>query len=95
MISARAVITHDSQPPPGSDERRQSCKKQGNARQRLGVAREFSREYPEQLVQNGIGENQLIALFDDPPQRFISRTARENDGGNENVGVENDFQPRR
>ncbi len=61
----------------------------------FGIARELASEYAEQFVEDGLGENKLILFLCYAPQSRFAPPAREHQSRDENVGVENDFHPRR
>jgi hypothetical protein len=61
----------------------------------FGVTRKFARKDAEQLVENGLGYDELILFLDDAPQCRFATPAREDQSRDENVGVEDDLHSSR
>ena len=57
-------------------------------RKLFGVARELAREDPEQLVEDGFGQEQPVVRFDDAKQGRLGSAAREDQGRHRDVGVD-------
>jgi len=53
----------------------------------FGVTRKLAGEDAKQLIDDGLGNNGLILLRDDAPQRGFASSAREHQSRNEDVGV--------
>jgi hypothetical protein len=53
----------------------QLAQKHRDMGQLFGIAREFSGEHAEQLVEDGLGKDELIALFDDAPKSRLALPA--------------------
>ena len=45
----------------------------------------------EQLFENRLGDNQLVLLLDNAPQRRFTASARKNQSRDENVGVDDNL----
>ena len=61
----------------------------------FGITRKFAGEDAEQLIENGLGHNELILFLDDPSQCRFATPARENQSRDENVGIEDDLHSSR
>jgi len=90
----RSIREH-AQAPDGFDHRAEVAEEHGHAGQFFGVTRELAREHAEQFVQDRLGKQQCVVLFNDAPQRFLAAAARKYERGDEDVGVEDDLQARR
>ena len=45
----------------------------------------------EQFIENGLGDNELVLLLDNAPQRCFAAPAWENQSRDKNVSVEDDL----
>lgn len=61
----------------------------------LGIAREFASEYSKQLIENRLGKDKLVPLFNYPAQRRFAPTAGKHQSRDYDVRVENDLHSRR
>jgi hypothetical protein len=57
----------------------------------FGITREFAGQNAEQLIKDGLGDNELVLLLDNAPQRRFAAPAWENQSRDEDVGVEDDL----
>ena len=59
--------------------------------QLFGVACKLAAEDAKQLIQNGLGNNELVLLCDDAPQRRFTPPSWEDQSRNQDIGVEDDL----
>src|SRR5437773_1935498 len=52
-------------------------------------------QHPEQFVEDGLGDDELVLLFEDAPQGCVATAPRKDQSRNENVGVEDDLHSAR
>ena len=89
------IVLHDAKPLARLDHGRKFTEEDGNAGQFLRIARKLACEHAEQLIQDRLGNQELIPLLDHALQGRVAASARKDERGNENVGVEYDPQARR
>lgn len=65
-------------------------KEDSQARELFAVPAELAREHGEDLVDDGLGHDEVVFAFDDPEQGRFGPTAREDEGRDEDVRVEDD-----
>ncbi len=85
----RLVLYH-AQSSPRPDEDRKVGQKYGDVGELFGIPRKLARKDAEQLIENGLGYNELILFLDYESQCRFATPTRENQSRDENVGVEDD-----
>ena len=89
------VVFQDLQPARRPYEGGELAQEHRDMGQLFGVAREFAREHAEELVEDGLGKDELVALLDDAAQGRLAVSAREYQRRDQDVGVEDDPQERK
>ena len=57
----------------------------------FSITRKLAGKDAEQLIENGLGDYELVLLLDNAPQRRFATPAWKNQSRDEDVGVEDDF----
>ena len=86
------LVADDIQPPPRPDQDTQSRQEHGDMREFLRIACKLACEDAEQLVENGLGDDELILLLHDAPERGFAAATRKHQSRYQDIGVEDDLQ---